>query len=161
MFNLRNILCKTAICLITIMLLFGSETAFSNPFHNPDIRLLRSNGFHQNPFFRKDLHKQRSPKMYDTFLPPLFRGLPYITLANIAHRKQETTLVIVPALPTYSKGTFIDRTTGNTLNINIPNSNGSYTSVVLTKYGSGFLEPQGEYYPTPPAVEQLRFLYAN
>jgi hypothetical protein len=41
----------------------------------------------------------------------------------------------------------------------ITNSNGSQTSVRLTKSAPGYLGPRGEWYPTMPTNEQLRMVY--
>ena len=51
--------------------------------------------------------------------------------------------------------------TQETVTINIPNSRGGYTAVVLRRAGYGFLGPQGEYYADSPTVDQLRALYGN
>ena len=51
--------------------------------------------------------------------------------------------------------------TQETVTINIPNSRGGYTPVVLRRAGYGFLGPQGEYYADSPTVDQLRALYGN
>jgi hypothetical protein len=48
-----------------------------------------------------------------------------------------------------------------TVTINIPNSRGGYTPVVLRRAGYGYLGPQGEYYADSPTVDQLRALYGN
>jgi hypothetical protein len=45
--------------------------------------------------------------------------------------------------------------------VNIPNSKGGYTAVVLKRSGNGFIGPQGEYYPEFPKVEQLKLMYAK
>jgi Glycine zipper len=45
--------------------------------------------------------------------------------------------------------------------INVPNDSGGYTAVVLRRSGNGFLGPQGEYYDTMPAAEQLSALYGK
>ncbi len=50
---------------------------------------------------------------------------------------------------------------GNNLFVNIPNSNGSYTEVKLTKKDNGYVGPQGEFYSQHPTVEQLRVLYGK
>jgi len=50
---------------------------------------------------------------------------------------------------------------GETVTINVPNSNGSYTPVVLIKQKDGYIGPQGEYYPGHPTVEQLMVLYGK
>jgi hypothetical protein len=47
------------------------------------------------------------------------------------------------------------------ITINVPNSDGSFTPVVLTRRGDGYLGPQGEYYQAHPSVEQLRALYGK
>ena len=49
----------------------------------------------------------------------------------------------------------------NTVTINIPNSRGGYTAIMLKKYGNGFVGPQGEYYSENPTVDQLKTLYGR
>jgi hypothetical protein len=41
----------------------------------------------------------------------------------------------------------------------VTNSNGSRTSVVLTRNGSWYVGPRGEYYSEIPTNEQLRVVY--
>jgi len=41
----------------------------------------------------------------------------------------------------------------------ITNSNGSKSSVILTRSGQGYIGPRGEYYPNMPTNEQLRMVY--
>jgi len=50
---------------------------------------------------------------------------------------------------------------GETVTINVPNSNGSYTPVTLVKQKDGYLGLQGEYYPGHPTIEQLKVLYGK
>jgi len=45
--------------------------------------------------------------------------------------------------------------------VNIPNSKGSYTPVILKRTGNGFTGPQGEFYPEFPRVEQLKVMYGK
>ena len=45
--------------------------------------------------------------------------------------------------------------------INIPNTGGGYTAVMLKKAGAGYVGPQGEYYSDNPTVEQLKVLYGK
>ena len=47
----------------------------------------------------------------------------------------------------------------NSMEISIPNGNGSYTSVTLMKTEKGFLGPQGEFYADHPTADQLRERY--
>jgi hypothetical protein len=49
----------------------------------------------------------------------------------------------------------------NPMEINIPNGDGSYTSVTLTKTDKGFLGPQGEFYADHPTEEQLKTRYCK
>ena len=50
---------------------------------------------------------------------------------------------------------------GEKVPVNIPNFNGSYSTIMLVRLRDGYLGPQGEYYPGNPTVEQLRSLYGR
>ena len=54
-----------------------------------------------------------------------------------------------------------DMRLSNTVEITFPNSDGTFTTVVLEKTAQGYLGPQGEYYFGKPSVEQLRVLYGR
>lgn len=47
----------------------------------------------------------------------------------------------------------------STVTVMVHNSNGSYTPVVLRKYGNEFIGPRGEYYTTLPGDAQLKPIY--
>ncbi len=47
----------------------------------------------------------------------------------------------------------------NTVTMMVRDSNGSYTPVVLRRYGYLFVGPRGEYYTVLPSDDQLRPLY--
>ena len=47
------------------------------------------------------------------------------------------------------------------LTINIPNSAGGYTSVLIKKSEKGFIGPQGEFYPEFPRVSVLKVVYGK
>jgi hypothetical protein len=49
----------------------------------------------------------------------------------------------------------------DTVTVNVPNSKGGFTPVQLIKHGSGYIGPQGEFYPAHPTVDQLKALYGN
>jgi len=49
----------------------------------------------------------------------------------------------------------------NTFTVNIPNARGTFTPVTVTRSGSGFIGPQGEFYPEFPRVEQLKVMYGK
>ena len=40
--------------------------------------------------------------------------------------------------------------------VNVPNGQGGYTAIVITKSASGFVGPQGEFYSQFPTVSQLQ-----
>jgi hypothetical protein len=50
---------------------------------------------------------------------------------------------------------------GDTATVNVPNSNGGYTAVVLKRSGTGYLGPQGEYYAQIPTTAQLQAMYGR
>jgi hypothetical protein len=50
---------------------------------------------------------------------------------------------------------------GDTVTVNVPNSNGGYTAVVLKRSGNGYLGPQGEYYDQIPTTAQLQAMYGK
>ena len=87
----------------------------------------------------------------------IFGGNRYYYYNNAYYRDCPSGYIVVPG-PFVSSQEIIS---GDTVTINIPNSNGSYTSVKLVKRGNGYVGPQGEYYPAHPTVEQLRALYGN
>jgi hypothetical protein len=50
---------------------------------------------------------------------------------------------------------------GDTVTVNVPNSNGGYTAVELKRSGNGYVGPQGEYYDQIPATVQLQAMYGK
>ncbi len=51
------------------------------------------------------------------------------------------------------------REEGQLVTVNITNSNGSVSQVILRKQGVGFVGPKGEYYNTMPTEAQLKPVY--
>ncbi len=47
------------------------------------------------------------------------------------------------------------------MTINIPNSDGTYTPVQISKRDGGYTGPQGEFYSGHPTVDQLKILYGK
>jgi hypothetical protein len=50
---------------------------------------------------------------------------------------------------------------GDSLTINVPNKNGSYTPVELREINGTYVGPRGEVYPTKPELSQLRSMYGQ
>jgi hypothetical protein len=88
-------------------------------------------------------------------------GLTYYQYDNIYYQACPAGYVVVPE-PAVSQNVIVAQNlSGEKVSINIPNSNGSYTTIILLKRGGGYLGPQGEYYPGNPTVEQLKSLYGK
>lgn len=97
-----------------------------------------------------------------TFLPSGYTtlvvgGVKYYHYNNIYYKASPAGYVVVPD-PAYAGSQPI---TGETVTINVPNSNGSFTQVTLVRRNNGYVGPQGEYYAGNPTVEQLKTLYAR
>ncbi len=86
------------------------------------------------------------------------RGATYYYYDNIYYQTCPAGYIVVPQ-PQVVSVTAV--ASSNTITINVPNSNGSYTSVTLVKRDNGYLGPQGEYYPDHPTVDQLKALYGK
>lgn len=112
------------------------------------------------------------PPYYDTVY---VSGSPYYWYDGIYYRRCPSGYVVVsapavapvvaaPAVTTVVAAPAViqpQATSGETVVINIPNASGGYTPVTLTKHGTGYLGPQGEYYEGHPTVEQLKALYGK
>lgn len=70
-------------------------------------------------------------------------------------------VVCVPERIIIAQAPTVKETSEETVVVNIPNFNGSHTSITLRKSGNGYIGPQGEYYPDNPTVEQLKALYGK
>lgn len=69
-----------------------------------------------------------------------------------------SSVVVVPSQPVSAES---QQSNGNTLVVNIPNSNGKFTSIKLTKCANGYIGPEGEFYQNHATVAQLQALYGN
>ena len=106
-------------------------------------------------------------------LPPRYTtvvvaGTPYYYYDNVYYRPYPSGgYIVVPAPVVSPNAVFVPAVTqpqtlsGETVTINVPNSNGSYTPVTLVKHKDGYIGPQGEYYPGHPTVDQLKALYGK
>ena len=82
-----------------------------------------------------------TPRGYRLVRPPEVYNQPEVIVTQPA-----------PAAPQYAQDSFP---------INVPNNNGSYTTVVIRKSGNGYVGPQGEFYATFPTVAQLKAMYTK
>lgn len=96
----------------------------------------------------------------------LVAGISYYDYENVYYTDCPTGYVVVPApavvvaAPAPAETT-VSTPPGQSITVNVPNSNGSFTPVKLVKYQGGYIGPQGEYYPGNPTVDQLRVLYGK
>jgi hypothetical protein len=92
-------------------------------------------------------------------------GATYYYYDNVYYRASPGGYVVVPTPVVVSSPppTLVQSQVANaeTVTINVPNANGSFTPVTLIKQGNGYIGPQGEYYAGNPTVEQLRVLYGT
>lgn len=88
------------------------------------------------------------PGYYD---PGILVSQPVVQTSNIIVQPSTT---VVTTAANYE-------TTDDSFIINIPNSAGGFTSVLIKKSGNGFIGPQGEYYPEFPRVSQLKVMYGR
>ena len=96
-------------------------------------------------------------------LPPrhttvVVQGTPYYYGDNHYYRQSTDGGYMVVSPPAFVQPSV---QTQETVTINVPNSRGGYTAVLLRRAGYGFLGPQGEYYADSPTVSQLSTLYGN
>jgi hypothetical protein len=92
----------------------------------------------------------------------------YYYYDNVYYKPRSSGYIIAPEPKATSGVVYIPytngqpkRLTGDTVTINVPNANGSYTPVTLVKNNNGYIGPQGEYYPGHPTVDQLKALYGK
>jgi hypothetical protein len=71
--------------------------------------------------------------------------------------EQPAPVVVAQPAPVVPSTTY----SGDSVTVNVPNSNGGYTAVVLKRSGNGFVGPQGEYYDQVPSTEQLQAMYGR
>jgi len=141
---------KLVIISLSIVFLLQSSVAFAGGYRRP------RGGQHY-------YHQRYGPRA-GYCLAPIFGGftaLYYLSLAQ--QRAKAPTYVVVPAASTT---TFVVPSPGavelsNEAIIYIPNTDGSYTQVKLSKSGNGYIGPQREYYPEHPTVNQLKALYGK
>ena len=110
------------------------------------------------------------PPRYDTVV---YGGVPYYYYDNTYYRPYpQGGYIVVPPPPVVTQPVLVapeaspvvvqpQEQIPGILTINIPNSQGGWTSVTLRRQGNGFVGPQGEYYPEHPTVEQLKVLYGK
>ena len=158
----------------------GHEEAKSPPRHNRDIDF-RGSRYHYDHgrFYRSTwffgLVIVRPPIGIIVDVVPddsrviVRGGVRYYCYDNVYYEERPAGYVVVPTPPANSITASLPQPvtsistagTAETVEINVPNINGSYTPVKLTKSNNGYIGPQGEFYAGHPTVEQLKALYGN
>ena len=87
-------------------------------------------------------------------------GARYYHCDDVYYREVPSGYIVVPQPPVVVAAQ-PEAASGEAVIVNLPNSNGSYTSVRLVKSANGYVGPQGEFYPGKPTVEQLKTLYGS
>ncbi|MDD5422201.1 MAG: DUF6515 family protein [Candidatus Omnitrophota bacterium] len=101
----------------------------------------------------------RLPPRYTTVV---YAGVPYYYAEGYYYRPYDRGgyIVVQPPVIVQPAAAFT-AASPDTVTINIPNSKGGFTPVVLRKAGTGYIGPQGEYYSDNPTVDQLKTLYSG
>ena len=116
-------------------------------------------------------------------LPPRYStvyvgGMPYYYCDGIYYRPAPEGYMVVPApapapvimAPSAPAQVIVTPQTenvnaqgaaGESFVVNVPNAQGGYTSVTMTRRGNGFIGPQGEYYAEFPKIKQLKEMYGK
>ena len=107
----------------------------------------------------------------DNYEQIIINGQTYYTYNGTYYKKVENGYQIVTppvivstnkAPATKDQGKNINQnTTPESFTVNIPNSKGGYTPVIIKRSGTGFVGPQGEYYKEFPSVAQLKAMYVK
>ena len=152
----KSTLKKVVIISLSVVLLMQSSVAYAGG---------RRGGRGGRHHYRGGRHYRRGYRRGGGYyLAPIFAGftaLYYMSLAQ--ERAKRPTYVVVPpastttvVVPSTATVEVADETV-----LYIPNSDGTYTQIKLSKSGDGYIGPQGEYYPDRPTVAQLRVLYGK
>ena len=109
------------------------------------------------PYYYYDgIYYRPCPSGYMVVPAPVMAAPVVVTAPTVAQPfvtvPVESANVVQPVAPT---------TQGESIIVNIPNYKGSYTPVTLTRSGTGFVGPQGEYYPEFPKIKQLKEIYGK
>ena len=165
------------VILFCLVLSFSTSNAFAREGHGGERYHYRGGRWYSRGWFGFDVAVtaltigavvEGLPVGYRTVV---VGGAPYYYYDGYYYRHYPYGYVVVPAPvvtpnvvyapPAEAAPVAVTQPQGNTVTINVPNSRGGYTSVTLTKYKTGYIGPQGEYYEGHPTVEQLRVLYGN
>ncbi len=155
---------KTAVFLVCLSLLPATTEVFAArlPGHHqarflpekPRYKPVRFRNYRARFFYK-------NPR---NFFRPFLKGLKHIYMSGLINRRLSPTVTVIQTPPTntaFLSAAILQPSGTNILPITILNPNGSYTQVTLTKYGEGYIGPQGEYYQGNPSIEQLKFLYTE
>jgi hypothetical protein len=116
-------------------------------------------GFNYSPYYYNPYYYPYYPDYYDT---GVILSSPVVETPEIIEQPAPTVVTTAPNYPTTEivpAQTTTD--TDNEITINIPNSAGGYTSVLMKRSGNGFVGPQGEFYSEFPKVSVLKAIYGK
>lgn len=94
----------------------------------------------------------------------IVQAAPVIVTQSVPAAPPAPAPVIVPAVitpPQAAAPAVTPPAADESFTVNIPNNKGSYTAVVIKRSGTGFVGPQGEFYPEFPKVAQLQAMYGK
>jgi len=98
------------------------------------------------------------------FVPVVINGVTYYVSNGVYYQYTPNGYVVVPQpgatvmaqAPVPGAAAVTD-----TFPINLPNTQGGYTTVIIKRSKDGYVGPQGEFYPEFPKIEQLKAMYGK
>lgn len=87
----------------------------------------------------------------------------YYVYAGIFYQRNGSgyEVIVPPFGPGPSEGVLIAHSDRRDIFVRLPDDQGGYVEVVLSRTSDGFKGPQGEYYPEFPSTDQLQEMYGN
>jgi hypothetical protein len=102
---------------------------------------------------------QTVPSFYQT---SIINGSTYFVSEGAYYRREPRGYVVVDDPYSVRPTTVIvSNGSGEPFTVNVPNCHGGYNPVTMTRTGSGYIGPQGEYYYTFPTIQQLSVMYGK
>lgn len=153
--------CRMLLSVMLIVSLLSCPDIFAEGPRNHDRGQKSSGRQDRQNHVRYDRQNYRNEKQDNEALFWSGIGITALVLGAIIastppKRQQAARVIQQPVIVTqpapYSDGLFP---------VNIPGPNGTYTTVMIRRYGAGFLGPQGEYYPEFPRMDILDAIYVR
>ena len=140
---------------LTIGAIVGSLPPYYNTVYYGGVPYYYYDGIYYRPYSNGYMVVQAPP-----VAAPVMVQQPYTVAQPTVYAPVESAN-IVQAASSVTQQVASPATQGEPFTVNVPNSKGGWTSVTLTRSGTGFIGPQGEYYKEFPKIKQLKEMYGK